>query len=201
MEPLLSQPDIRPKYKIWEYSILGQPLADDPRTLDYKTGLTTRLHPVMTFAKGELTQVKYFSDYDDESSLILCVDIEWVREEGVLKQRVETRKYVLEGEGIEYGEAVKISVKHYDTVTSAKADVKRRSNIISDLTARAEDFGVLSDVQELFRSLDNELNAYISTGDNAILSKILTYEGQWLETPVPNTPYTLRQVILDGLTI
>ena len=201
MEPLLSQPDNRPKYKIWEYSILGQTLPDDPRTLDYKTGLTTRLHPIMAFVKGELIQVKYFSDYDDESSLILCVDIEWVRESGVLKQRVETRKYVLEGEGVEYGEAVKVSVKYYDTVTSAKADVKRRSNIISDLTAKAGDFGVLSYVQTLFRSLDNELNAYVSTGDDSVLSKIENYTGKWLETPVPNTPFTLRQLIIAEMTI
>lgn len=201
MEPLLTQPDNRPKYKIWEHSILGQSLADDPTTLDYKTGLTTRLHPVMTFVKGELTQVKYLADYDDESSIILSVDIEWLREEGVLKQRIETRKYTIEGEGVVYGEAVKVSNKYYDVVTSAKADVKRRSNIISDLTARADSFGVLSYVQTLFRSLGNELNAYISTGDDSILGKIETYTGKWLETPVPGTPFTLRQVIISEMTI
>ena len=194
-------------YKIWKLTNYEDQLrstSDDPRQINYKTGLNTRLHPEYTFDKGELTQVKYFETYGDESSLVLCVDITWERDETKnLTKRTETRKYVIESEGeeIEFGPLTKISEKFYDAVTGAKADVRRRSNIVDNLIARAERFGVLSFVQTMFRSLDDDLNSYKATGDSTVLGDIDTYEGAWLETPVPDTPFTLRQLIIYEMTV
>ena len=43
-------------------------------------------------------------------------------------------------------------------------------------------------------------------GDTALINQIAIYklgqdEGLWLEAPVPDTPFTLRQAIIGALTI
>jgi len=195
--------NIDQQYLIWLYTTHNYVDFADPRTVDYKTGLTVRLHPTLTFNRGELVAVDYCAIHGDPTSLVLRVDIQWDRVDGVLVKRIETRKYVIEsvdGE-IEFGDHVKVSEKFYDSVTAAQADVKRRTNIINDLTAKAEAFGVLSYVQDLWTTLDNELNAYKATNNRLILSEINNYEGAWLETPVPDTPFTLRQLIIYELTL
>ena len=191
-------------YIIWLFTQLESLNEGDPRTINYKTGLTIRLHPEYTFVKGELTQVKYFSEYQNEDSLVVCVDIQWERNtNGDLLKRIETRKYVIDSESddIVFGDFVKISEKFYDTVTAAKADTKRRQNIVNNLTAQAEQFGILPFVQTVWRNLDDELSAYIGTGDHSIISEITNYNGSWLEFPSSVPTFTLRQVIIAELTI
>ncbi len=191
-------------YKIWPLAVEPRPPFTDPSGLDYKTNLSKRLHPAMTMVKGELVKVEYFRDYDGDAynNKILSVDIDWQRSEsGRLVKRTETRQWVVDSEEVEFGSHVKTTEKHYTPQLAALADARRRKNIVDDLTSQADAFGVLPYVQTMFRSLDNELNAYEKTGDKKIIEKINSYSGAWLDTPVPNEPYTLRQAIIGGLTI
>lgn len=158
----------------------------------------------MSMVKGELVKVEYFKDYDGEtySDKILNVDIVWSRDgSGELKKRTEIRKWVIESDGDEYGDIVKTTEKYYDPQLASLADARRRKNIIDELTSQAKDFGVLSYVQTMFRGLDDELNAYEKTGDTKLIERIGSYSGQWLDAPVPNTEYSLRQAIMGELTI
>lgn len=191
-------------YKIWGLAVSAKPAFSDPSGLDYKTGLSIRLHPDLTMVKGELVKVEYYREYDGENfnDKILTVDIEWSRNDsGKLVKRTETRKWALVSDSEQYGDHVKTTEKYYTPQLAALADARRRKNIIDDLTSQAEAFGVLSYVQTMFRSLDNELNAYEKTGDTKLIEKIGSYSRQWLESPVPNTDYTLRQAIMGALTI
>jgi hypothetical protein len=193
-------------YKIWDLvpdaSLLGGYL-DSPAGLNYKTGLKVRLHPKLTFEKGELVSCDYYLGYDgaEYSNLIVSVAMQWVRNDsGRLTQRVTTRKWTLETG--EFGPDEKVTIKFYDAKKAAIADTRRRRNIIESMTAQSESFGVLPYVQTMFRSLDDELNAFEKTGDTKLIQKIAAYQPDavWLAAEVaPNV--TLRMAILGQLTL
>ncbi len=179
--------------------------TDDVESINYKTALTTRLHPMPTFTKGELVKVVYYADHDGAdyyANPVVDVSIEWVRDEdGVLKERRETRKWYLDGEGDELGDLVKLTSKFYTAETAAQADARRRSNIISNLTSLAGRFGVREQVEQLFFQYDDAINAYEKTGSPTII-QIIAIEGQpWLNAPVPGTEYNLRQVIIGEMSL
>lgn len=192
-------------YKIWFLTDYEENLKspfDSPFTLDYKTGLNVRLHPRFIIDSGELRRAEYYSSYDgtDYNDIILEVDVVWNRNEaGQLFERIETRRWYNTDDSI--GDHVKVTKKYYNKEMAAKADSRRRSNIVEHMTALADTFGVLAYVQTMFRDLDDSLTSYEKTGDVRIISEIETYEGVWLEVNFPGTPYTLRQVIMSELNV
>lgn len=181
-------------YKIWALTPLGQVSADDPRAINYKTGLITRLQPEEDFNTGYLTSVKYFEDLSNADSLIVDVSIEYNEEE---KLRKTVRKYTIE-EGT-FGDYVKEGVKTYNQTQWETVQKRRRQNIIDILTANASKFGILPYVQDLWRTLNAELIAYVSTGDKTLIGSIISYEGSWLEYPSDVTGFSLRDAIVYRL--
>lgn len=183
-------------YKIWKY-VPGVEHATfvDPRGVNYKTQLLTRLEPAYIIEKGYLVEVKYFADLDDPESLVLTVTFNYDEE---LRQRVSVRKWMIESG--EPGDHVKIGKKRYTSKQWAKVQIRRRENIIEELTSQAEEFGILSYVQTLFRRLAPELNSYVTTGDPSIVEDISKYSGVWLESPSSVEGVTLRQAIIAQLT-
>ena len=195
----LPEPEILPKYRIWQYTTFGEPLSDDPRVINYKTELLLKLQPEYTFESGYLIGVDYYSEYENEESLILTVEIDY---DAGTKTRTTTRKYVLENG--EFGDLVKggeLGIKRYTDSTWETVQMRRRENIVNGLTAQASQFGILSFVQTLWRNLNDELAAYISTGDTSLIEDITKYNGQWLDSPSSIPDFTLRQIIIAELSI
>lgn len=202
-------------YKIWnltEHEEMLRDTSSSPATLDYKTGLSVRLHPKYELVKGELVKVDYYQDFNEHvfSNKILCVDIEWTRDaQGTLLKRTETRRWTIEhdGEGDVFGPHTKVTEKFYDTKTAALADSRRRRNVVEDMTAQVDYMAAMfgkpelkSYVQTMFRSLDNELNAYEKTGDLKIIEKIGSYSGVWLDMEIQPS-VTLRMAIMGALAL
>ena len=186
-------------YNIWALAVDKKQPNSDPRGLDYKTGLTTTLHPKLSFVKGELLRVEYYKDYDGKEfeNLILDVDVVYNRSsEGVLTDRITTRKWTIQ-DG--FGTHVKTTKKFYSITQAAVADQRRRSNIVDNLVAKAHP-SVVSFVKTMFRSLDNEINSYKTTGDTKLIEKIGGYDGQWLDAEVAPS-VTLRMAIIGQLTV
>lgn len=197
----MSIEDLRPTqlYKIWELTSAEMSSGEDPRTLNYKTELLFKLHPIYTFNSGYLVQVRYLAEHEDEDSEILNVEFEYDDEN---KVRTVTRRYVIESpESIEYGDFVKVGTKYYTDVAWERSLTRRRNNIVGDLTANAEALGIISYVQTLWRNLNAELSAYISTGDRSLITEIMEYEGAWLDNQLADSRYTIRQLIVGRLTI
>ena len=197
-------------YKIWSlapHTVLASGF-DDPRALNYKTGLISSLFAKLNFIKGELLSVKYYKHYDGQeySDLILDVAVVYNRNgDGVLTDRATTRRWTIEGEGEQFGDHVKTTHKFYSITQAAVADQRRRSNIVDNLVAKA-DPGVASYVKTMFRNLDNEINSYKATGDTRIIDKIDAYDGIWLEAiaipkEIAGVDVTLRQAIIGQLAL
>lgn len=197
-------------YKIWSlapHTALASGF-DDPRALNYKTGLISSLFAKLSFIKGELLSVKYYKDFDGKeySDLILDVSVTYNRNDGgVLTDRITTRRWTIDGKDEQFGDYVKTTQKFYTITQAAVADQRRRSNIVDNLVAKA-DSGVVTYVKTMFRNLDNEINSYKSTGDTSIIEKIGNYNGAWLDAiaipkAVAGNDVTLRQVIIQQLSI
>ena len=194
--------DLDQEYKIWALAVNSKLANSDPRGLDYKTGLITSLFAKLSFDKGELLHVEYYRDYDgvDYSDLVLDVGIEYNRNaQGVLTDRTTTRKWAIK-DG-EFGTHVKTTRKYYSITQAAVADQRRRSNIVDNLVAKA-DPSVVSFVKTMFRSLDNEINSYKTTGDTSLITAISQYQDDvpWLDAEVVPS-VTLRMAIIGQLTV
>ena len=191
------------EYKIWQltnYEDQLKSLSDDPRTLNYKTGLTEQLFPVYKQKTGYIVQVPYLSEHGNEESIILRSDVTYNELE---KYRDTVRKFTIitEDGSVQFGDFVKTSRKFYDNQQWEIVQKRRRQNIVDLLTAQAAQFEVLGFVQTLWRTLNAELSAYISTGDDTLIEKIASYDGQWLDAPSSIPGLTLRQVIAGQLII
>jgi len=193
-------------YIINKYGPQGHINDDDPRTLNYKTGLTTRLNPGYQFNKGRLVETNWFAP--DENGLytvhVLTVENEYTDHPNTdtVDYRTTTRRWVVEGGG--YGEFIKVTVKPYDERMAKREGSRRRQNIVNDLRDQTTLFGVQSQFLEMFRDLDLDIRAYQDEGDMSLISLVGIYkkgqpEGIWLEANVPGSPYTLRQAIMGAL--
>ena len=205
-------------YNIWytvPFDYAPSDFSKKPWSLNYKTGLNHRPHPVIEWTKGEVQFVKYYENYDREtgvySNLLLRVEFDWIRDDNNrLIERRDTRKWTVSGstdtEPV-YGSDVKIGSKIYTTQMSDSADRRRRNNIVNLLIAQAEDFGATVFNQTMFRILNAELFAYLETGDPSLLSAITSYVDPdgvpWLDAQVPNAPagYTVRMAIVSQLDL
>jgi len=204
-------------YNIW--SILDPSIApidhtQTPEYINYKTGVP-RLHPVEDVFRGELVQVKYFKDFDEDteeySNLILCVEFEWERDSrNRLKRRIATRKWTTRtstDENPVYGPHVRVDRKHYNKKKSRIADIRRRENIVEELTARASEFGAEIPNQKMRLALDHSFGPYIDTGNPQLVQDVQDYVDPdgvpWLEAEteiyVPEQDITIALTVRDAI--
>lgn len=103
----------------------------DFRDVDYKVELNAPLYPKRTFVRGELRQVKWFSD-DSLVNEILRVDIVYTRDLfGFASSRITTRSWVLSDGSL--SPLTKVTRKNY-TINSVDQIIegkKRRENIVN----------------------------------------------------------------------
>ena len=127
-------------YKIWDY-VVDKPYGwKPPLDLDYKKGLTTRLHPKNTFVQGELTMREYYSDASVNpldgtiifSNPILKEENVYVRDPaGFAIYRTQQICWYLEND--EVGPDTKLAVKYYDGIDKIQEGSTRRTNLVDAL--------------------------------------------------------------------
>lgn len=202
------------EYKIWDLSVKPSLPDADPRGLDYKTGLISRLHEKsLDRNKGVDVRNDFYESFDGEiySNLIVREEFVWTFDDnGKFQKREMKHLFTIKGSTDDqpiFGEHVKETEKYYTDKDAAKAGRARRDNVISDMLDAVEKTAIalgndnlLGYVQTMFRSFDNELNAYKTTGDTRIIEKIAAYNVAWIEAEVlPGA--TLRQAIMAQLSL
>jgi len=190
-----------------------------PKDIDFKKGLP-ELKPVqgLEISGGDVQNSKYFASASAGQYLhpLTMVEFEWNRAAlaggvgTILSERFATACWSRVGEDdseivwAKEPENVKTWSKPYDERTGRLADKRKRANIIDEMLAQVGPFGVLSYVQTMLNSLDDERNGYIDTYDDRFITKILTYSGTWIDTEVSAqlglpAGTTLRHAILGSL--
>lgn len=116
------------------YNLVDSSLADKHfHSINYKTELTSNLHPKRTFSKGELIKVEWYSD-TDLTDLVLIVDVNYTRGELTLStERTTTRTWI--NTDNQENPNKKITLKKYSIspVLMYKEAAVRRSNVIEEL--------------------------------------------------------------------
>jgi len=198
------------EYNIWyltNATAAPKEFNQSPISLDYKTGLSKRLHPKYTISSGQLIMVEYFENYDGEkfSNLILVVNFSWIRDEsGMLRERRAERLWTVVGSedsDPEFGKDIKHDVKFYDSKQAEIADARRRQNIVDDLLSQSRSFGVYEQNQLMFRDLSTSLILYKETGDRSLVSDIMSYQAEWLDTDISEILQSSGLQVPDGTTL
>ena len=122
-------------YKIWDY-VIDPPVGwTSPVDLDYKKGLTIRLHPKKTFIRGELILREYFKDASVNPDGSITFSNPVLKEEYVYTRdgtdlaisRIETISWYREDDSL--GLDVKINRKFYDGLDKIQEGSTRRANV------------------------------------------------------------------------
>jgi len=121
--------------KIYDYvpDTSNYKISRPPKGLDYVTGLATKLYPKRVFNKGELNNVKWYSD-EELTDLVLNVDIVYTRDGARFPiERTTTRTWYKQN-----GEPhpdVKVTRKIYDHDFLAKISegIRRRGNLVNSI--------------------------------------------------------------------
>ena len=206
-------------YKIWKYVREGVQEDEEqiPFDINYKTGLTIRLHPMRTFVKGVLIEVCYHLNASKNSDGSVSYDepiireqFEYVRDAATFAQsRIQTIEWY--DENGEIGPDKKELVKVYEPVEGITEGVRRRTNVIDqlkiDLIGLALGTGNAANVpvaiglgREIFDQLVKEIQAYIETNDFALATALQNVDlFPWLNSIIPGTPITVRAYILDAI--
>jgi len=195
-----------PNYRIWELTDIGYPSADDPRTINYNTGLVIRLDPIYSpLVKGRLINTEW-SAQDEQGNLTdLILKVDSVYEEPYNEQghfkRITTRSYYLEDGTL--GEHKKISIKDYNTPDKIKKEgTRRRANIVNSLKVMSQQLGVEADMVQMLKSLKTSEILFVEDNDQGLLADIGAYQGEWLDTTLADyRGASIRQLIIGALTI
>lgn len=193
------------RYLIHLYTTHNYVDSRDPRTINYKTGLTVRLDPKFSFTQGRLLKTDWYApDEQGEYTVkILTVENEYFdHPNGLVDYRITTRRWVIE-DGL-YGSLEKITTKPYDERMANRESVRRRQNIVNGLRDQTTLFGIKDQFLVMYRDLFLDITAYQDEGDRTIIGLVSTYKqgdpaGAWLDIQVPNEQYTLRQAIMGAL--
>ena len=139
----------REKYKIYELidstATYSHPNRTCPKTIDYKTSLTTSMYPYREFNSGFLNRVTWYgkhnmNHFDNESEgsfsePVILVNVDYrVNVDDYTTGRTTTRKwYYADGTLPTDENEWKITEKNYNTEDAMREGVRRRGNIIVSL--------------------------------------------------------------------
>lgn len=197
--------------KLWRY-VDGEP---DPVTTDYITGLSTRLHKLVTdFSKGEVREVEWHATpaHDD---LVLSVHVTYERTpNGLASSRRVIRRWYREDGTVG---AQKLTTKYYDGLHQMREARRRRDNVVDQLLidvlgmlvytetyaepdpiAAAEAIGI-----PFVAARESMLDSYRQTGDQTIVANIGVAVDAWLDNdlaPLGSPGVTIRQAMQAALT-
>lgn len=211
-------------FKIYEYSPDNyvNP-TNPPKGLDYKTGLTQRLHPDYEFIKGELQKTTYYADIVlDENGVktystpILEVSFVWNRDaNGFVYRRDSNISWYFVDETVSSDPAhIKYMEKFYTNEEAIKEGIRRRGNIIDSLKITV--LGLLSSLlpAETDTSIilmgrdwlgDNKdvIFNYVDASDvDGLINEMENDKTYWMLLEIPNTGgTTVAQYLISEVTI
>ena len=213
--PYVAPPTGPDGYRIW--SLVPEAHRDDadeiPDHIDYKTGLTQRLHPRRWFHHGLLVQVIYYKNFDGTNydtpviketwNWVLnastnmpesrTIDIQWYRE---LDELISTGPDVYEPYLMAH---VKPYLKYYDTTAEQIQEIqRRRQNVIRSIeesvigmiayTETSGDIPAAIALGQLFMTdVSAEVNNFKDHGDDSLATAVGT-----------QTPYIDNHTWLDN---
>lgn len=131
-------------YKIWQYT--NKPLEEweeSPSGLNYKTLDHIKLHPKLTFVKGELLLAEYFAEVSLEldgsktySDPILKVDFIYQRDPttGLIFRQERVLSWYFENDAL--SEDTKVVEKFYDPKQAIEEGKRRRTNVLDDIALK-----------------------------------------------------------------
>lgn len=197
---------------------------EPPFGLNYKTGLTVRLHPKHEVApNGYLQQSKYYSnisynptigewEYDD---LVVCAVFDYVVDpvtEFTVSRTKEVRYFKENGE---MHPDTKQMFKVYSVLEMDEVAIKRRSNVISLIKIEISKFVAwLFSVQfpdpntrpnsndaakQIMQPLNMPILNYINGGDRSIIDIIRYAKEPFFDTMMPSKGKTVRNFIVDRM--
>ena len=157
----------------------------DHRVIDYKGGLTTRLHKKLTtIFRGEVRKIEYFKD-STETNLVLDVNVSYNRTgNGLATDRTTTRTWYKK-DGTAHP-LTKVTVKEYDSLNQMMEGRRRRTNVISILTIQVLTMLVATTAANPANPTNNEIlqaetngNAFMANYTNDITGYLATGELSW----------------------
>ena len=201
--------------KIYSFTDSREPFSE----IDYKTGLSIRLHPKKTFIQGELQSVEYYSAFDGTtySDLVLKVDIVYTRDAlGFATTRTTTRTWYYTDDTIV--DVPKVTIKHYnDALDRIKEGKRRRANLIDILINNvmglmletmipgqaADATAVIQTGRDFMKTHQIDITAFVQESHTDFKDSVTAASDAWLS----NTPAsiggstTIKDYITTELTI
>jgi hypothetical protein len=181
----------------------------DFREIDY-TILLTNLYPKRTFSQGELNLVEWYLEPEFET-LVIKVEIVYSRDGfGFVQYRVTTRTWYNDDNSPNPN--TKITTKYYDTITKMAESKRRRENNMFNVqdntisymvaTIGGNPLDVIAQGRAFMDALDVEINLYIKTGNTSLSTAIQNNTTDtWLDNLVPGEAFTIRDYIVQELTL
>lgn len=181
-----------------------------PGHINYKTGLTTRLHPVHTITRGELNKTIYYGTSDGTiySTPVLEVTFNWLRDaSGFCYRRDSSIAYYLSDGTL--SAATKNMTKYYNNQESIEEGRRRRQNIVNELSLvlvgllhqtvfDKTNEEILQLGRDWFKINKTDVETFVEASDKAIYNVILTDTTWWLDNVVPDTGgLTIRAIMYD----
>jgi hypothetical protein len=217
-------------YKIWDY-VVDPPVGHHPPIdLDYKKGLSVRLHDKKTYVKGEMTLKEYYEGASADpvtgeisyTNLILKEENVYTRDvAGFAVVRQQTITWVREDES--YGPHQKITLKYYSGIDKIQEGKTRRGNLMDSLMMDvanmmlanatvakgsaldpAEIETELQRGRDMLTEYEDGFAAFISHSDKGVLTSVTNdVNHSFLNDNVPgsNPVITIRDYVVNEMTI
>lgn len=223
-------PEIVEEYKIYDYLPKDSRRKNKstvlPIDIDYKTGLTAKLHPVYTYVKGELQNVEYYGVYDESEPVesdrfkepVVSVDITYERDSlGFAKKRTTNRSWYQKNGSINKNKK-KTTKKYYDNNMTIVEGKRRRGNIVNNMTLPIMGMLIQTELikpdttfttQESLiiegrRWLASHKPAFIDFVDDSnptISTEIANDTTSWLDNVIDGEGTTIRDYMLNELNV
>lgn len=188
--------------------------------LQYKTGLTRRLHPEVFMKRGEVTRVIYHASATPSpsgpvySDPVLQEDISYVRDEAgnAVTQRKEISWY-LEDDSLHSSK--KVMEKVYNRTQSIAEGVRRRSNVYEDMKGNVMTFLAATEMpkgtplatiqamgSDFIDAHAGEIEAFIEAGKPTLYHAIMNVPSYgWLDNIINSDGLTIRGFLINGFDI
>ena len=207
--------EIDNKIKIYDHTDQN----DDFKEINYKTSLSTKLHPKRTFIKGELQKVEWYSEYDGITYVdkVLECTIVYARDIlGFAVSRTTTRTWFHVDDTP--CEDTKVTIKYYtDSLESMSEGKRRRGNLISILMydvmglmiqtmipGDETDPAVVVQIgRDFLKDNQEEITAFVQESHTDFKTTMLTIPDTWLDyTPAAlGGSVSIRAYIINELTV
>lgn len=181
-----------------------------PGFINYKTGLTTRLHPKHDIVRGELRKTVYYADSDGVNFYVpvLEVNFTWHRDaSGFCYRRDSSISYYMNDGSI--NEQTKDMIKFYNEQESIEEGRRRRQNIVNDITLQLLSMlnqtvtgysaeAILQMGRDWFKLNKTDVETFVEASDKTIYTVILNDSTWWMNNVVPDTGgLTIRNIMYD----